>query len=206
MSGGCDPQVTYEDDIVPSDTCGWTVTRTWNITDLCESYTCTQEIACCCEDTLWAYSGSWEDGGATVPGTVYQNDDIVRVRDAQWGWTNQINTTGTYEWDLWAGAGQNDLTKGTKVGTVTVTYGGDCVTVTYNMDDSNILSEAHLWVGSTKLPLKGRRALPTAAPGQFPYRPEIAPDGLSATWSGCGFSTPFYVAVHGVTLWCEPQF
>jgi len=48
VSGGCDPQVTFEDDIVPGDTCGWTVTRTWNITDLCESYTCVQHISCTC--------------------------------------------------------------------------------------------------------------------------------------------------------------
>ena len=48
VSGGCDPQVTYQDDIVPGDTCGWTVTRTWNITDLCESYNCTQYISCTC--------------------------------------------------------------------------------------------------------------------------------------------------------------
>jgi len=52
VSGGCDPQVTYEDDFTPEPgSCGWTVTRTWNITDLCESHTCTQNISCTCPPT-----------------------------------------------------------------------------------------------------------------------------------------------------------
>jgi hypothetical protein len=165
-----------------------------------------QEQLVCHNETAWAYSGSWENGGATVPGKVYQNDDIVRA--AKWGWTNKISTNGTYVWDFWASAGQNILANGVKVGTITVVAAANgCVTVTYNMTEGNILTEAHLWVGPTKLPLvkQGRRMLPTASPGLFPYSPVIAPDGLSATWSGCGFTYPFYVAVHGVAMWCEPQ-
>jgi hypothetical protein len=139
---------------------------------------------------------------------VYQNDDIVKGKDAAWGWTNRIGANGTYVWDLWAGAGNNILANGAKVGTVTVVaLANGCVTVTYNMTDENILTKAHLWVGPTILPMlgHGRRALATASPGLFPYRPVIAGDGLSATWSGCDFTYPFYVAAHGVALWCEPQ-
>jgi uncharacterized repeat protein (TIGR01451 family) len=59
VSGGCDPQVSYSDDITPGDTCGWTVNRTWTITDLCESYTCNQYISCVCPtcDTAVAAQG-----------------------------------------------------------------------------------------------------------------------------------------------------
>ena len=194
-SDNCDEllDIDYEDELVYGDgiSCPWKVIRTWTATDECgNNATCEQEIVCCCEDTIWAYGGS----------AATEVDDLVR--SAEWGWTNRI-TPGTYEWDLYAGAGQNDLSKGTIVGTLTVTYSGGCVTVTYNMYDANILTEAHLWVGTTKLPLK--KGVLVASPGLFPYRPEIAPDGLSATWSSCGFSGTLWVAAHGVTLWCEPQ-
>jgi hypothetical protein len=75
------------------------------------------------------------------------------------------------------------------------------------LDEEYSITEVHLWVGETPLPMvtKGKDKIPTptAAPGQFPFNPEIAGDGLSATWIDCGFGTPLYVAAHAVIEWCE---
>ena len=67
---------------------------------------------------------------------------------------------------------------------------GDCVTITYEVADPYTIAEAHLWVGETLLSMKwvrrgknGGKWVPTSAPGQFPFSPEIAEDGLSATWT-----------------------
>ena len=68
--------------------------------------------------------------------------------------------------DLWAGAGQNDTTKGTKVGTVTVTNDGENIYVTYEITESECyLTEVHAYVG--------KNPLTTAAPGQFPFKKEF---------------------------------
>ena len=53
--------------------------------------------------------------------------------------------------DLWAGAGQNDVSKGTNVGSVMVTYTApDILHVTYIVNPPWELSEAHVWVGNDK--------------------------------------------------------
>jgi len=88
----------------------------------------------------------------------------------QWGWTNPI-LPGEYEWDLWAGAAQCDVTKGTLVGRVTVEYGDDGeVTVDFNLDEAYLLDETHVYAGTTTFPqvTQGRnRTVSTVAPGQY---------------------------------------
>jgi len=203
VSGGCDPQVTYEDDIVPGDTCGWTITRTWNITDLCESYTCIQHISCICcwsDETAWAYGG--DDA----------NENWDYADSENWGWTNGPLSEGSYEWDLYAGAGQNDLSKGEVVGMVYVDYVDGCVTVRYEVDEGYYLGETHLWVGDGPLPMvsRGKHAPQyTDAPGQFPYGVDYGFDPGDSdtwetewTWSNCGFEGDIYVAAHAV-VWSQ---
>jgi hypothetical protein len=85
-----------------------------------------------------------------------------------WGWTTPI-TPGTYTWNLWAGAGQCDTSKGTLVGSVTVVYASDYVTVTYNMVSPYILDETHVYAGKTMFPQvkQGKKLVDTVAPGQY---------------------------------------
>jgi len=215
VSGGCDPQVSYVDDMIPEpDTCNWTVTRNWTITDLCDSRTCIQHISCVCvycwdDETAWAYGG--DDA----------NENWNYTDSNNWGWTNGPLSEGSYVWDLYAGAGQNNLSKGTVVGTVSVNYTGGCVNVTYSVIPGYYLGETHLWVGNDPLPKvsRGRLALAyTDAPGQFPYGVDY---GFNSTdpgtwetewsWSSCPgitFEGDIYVAAHGV-VWmeveCEPE-
>lgn len=83
-----------------------------------------------------------------------------------WGWTNLISP-GTYEMDLWAGAAQCDTSKGTLVGSVTVTYGSDgYVTADYNVGTPYILEETHVYAGYEMFPMD-KKGNPTVAPGAY---------------------------------------
>jgi hypothetical protein len=103
------------------------------------------------------------------------------------------------------------------VGNVSVNYAGGCVNVTYMVDDGYYLGETHLWVGDTKLPevTRGRRTVPTDAPGQFPYGIDYGFNSTDPgtwetewTWSSCDsdirFEGDIYVAAHGV-VWMEVE-
>lgn len=112
----------------------------------------------------------------------------------QWGWTNQI-TPGTYMWDLWAGAGQCDTSKGTLVGTVTVVYNGTTVTVTYNVSSPYVLVETHVYAGTTMFPQVkvGKKFVDTVSPGQY-YN------------AGPFNGGPVYVIAHAVVGIPDPNF
>ena len=106
-------------------------------------------------ETAFAYNSS------------FANTFISLNFNGRWGWTNGPLSQGTYTFDLWAGAGQNDLSKGTLVGDVTLTYSGSNVTVTYQTDVPYLLEEVHVYVGNEYLALNNGEY--TIAPGQYPY-------------------------------------
>lgn len=155
----------------------------------------------CYDETAWAYG----------EGVAQPNNEVEGNTSNAWGWTNNI--TGNITMDLYAAAGQNDLSKGFLVGTVTVDYDGDCVTVTYELAAPYTLAEVHLWVGQTPLPLQwvargknGGKWVPTSAPGQFPYHIDdfdVSAYGLTATIRICPMAAPSWVAAHAVVEWCE---
>jgi len=162
-----------------------------------------QISACWGDETAWAYGG-----------TTYAKPNWNYAGGSNWGWTNGPLPGGSYVWPLYAGAGQNDISKGTLVGNVSVNYAGGCVNVTYIVDEGYYLGETHLWVGNLPLPKvsRGRHGMVyTDAPGQFPYGVDY---GFNSTdpgtwetewsWSGCGFSGNIYVAAHGV-VWMEVE-
>ncbi len=166
---------------------------------------CGVGLPICYDETAWAYG----EGIATPNNTITGNNSN------NWGWTNHFTTGFPVTLELWAAAGQNDTANGFKVGTVTVEVEENDVTVTYKIDETldteYQITEAHLWVGCTALPevKQGKKKIPTAAPGQFPYRPVIASDGKSATIEipniSCknGNGNGFWVAAHAVVEWCE---
>jgi len=157
--------------------------------------------ACWGNETAWAYGG-----GYAKPNWDYVNNN-------NWGWTNGPLSEGSYEWEVYAGAGQNILSKGTLVGTVSVNYTGGCVNVTYSVDPGYYLGETHLWVGNDVLPkvTQGKKTVYTNAPGQFPYGVNYGFDPADSDtwetewqWTGCGFEGDIYVAAHGV-VWMEVE-
>ncbi|MEJ2051097.1 MAG: DNRLRE domain-containing protein [Calditrichota bacterium] len=114
-----------------------------------------------------------------------------------WGWTNGPLGTGTYTFDIYAGAGQCDLSKGTQVGVLTVEYDGSTVTATYDLNSGNVLNEVHLYIGSDPIPTS-KQGKETVAPGQYPYSDSDLNGASSYTFTEDGFSGPIYIIAHAV--------
>lgn len=112
--------------------------------------------------------------------------DLPNVNN--WGWTNYITGPGTWEYPIYAAAGQCDITKGTLVGTLEVDYDGTTVTVEYVIDPGFTLDETHLWIGTTELPMKNGKY--TSSPGSFNY------NGQNPV--SVDIAAPFYIAAHSV--------
>ncbi|HAE42167.1 MAG TPA: hypothetical protein DCG34_04515, partial [Clostridiales bacterium] len=166
-----------------------------------DDVTVTVEYLCWGDETAWAYGGQY-----AKPNWDYVNNQF-------WGWTNGPLSEGTYTWDIYAGAGQNDLDKGEIVGELTVVYSGGTVTVTYQMDPGYYLGETHLWVGNDVLPKvkQGKKEVYTNSPGLFPYAHDFGidkddphPTETTWTWSGDGFEGNIYVAAHSVVWMSVP--
>jgi hypothetical protein len=85
----------------------------------------------------------------------------LRLTRNRWGWAIRHTGAGTEEYDVYAGAGLNNTTNGTRVGTVSITWNGSgtVATVTYSLVSGVVMTEAHLYAGST--------SPTTIAPGQY---------------------------------------
>lgn len=115
--------------------------------------------------------------------------DIPNLNGNRWGWSNgPITDPSSYSWNMYAGAGQCMIEKGTLVGTLEVEYSGGIVDVTYNIDPNYTLQNTHLFIGDDFLPKKGNKY--KAAPGQYPYSGETS---YSVPATG-----PIYIVAHSV--------
>jgi len=132
-------------------------------------------------ETAWAYGGEYAK--------TFQELNISQ----KWGWSNgPLEPEGEYVFDLYAAAAQNDLTKGTYVGTLTVSFGDG--EVIYKLDTNFLLREVHLYLGNVQTEV--------AAPGQLGYTgKEINQDEYAISFSefkDVDFSKKIYVAAHAV--------
>ena len=136
-------------------------------------------------------------GKASSGSFCFLNDPAVP--NNRWGWTNSINP-GTTTLTLYAGASDCNVSNDKIAGTVTVVYAWPNVTVTYNTNNGYVMSEAHLYVGSSKYPMKGNKV--TVAPGQYPYSAgslnNVTTYTFNITLKGNQPST-MYVIAHAVT-------
>jgi hypothetical protein len=132
-------------------------------------------------ETAYAYGGNYA--------TCFLNLSPINANN--WGWTNYIGE-GSYDWPIYAGAGQCDISKGTLVGNLSVEYFGGTVTITYEIDPEFELGDTHVWVGTTPLPLK--KGVYSTAPGQFNHNFEnpVVVSGLSGN---------IYIAAHAGVCW-----
>jgi hypothetical protein len=96
----------------------------------------------------YVYESAWAKGDN--PAAADEVESFCDNGFNNWGWTNKIGT-GSFEWDLWAGAGQCDTSKGTLVGTVVVDYNGG-FNVQFKIDPDLILKETHVYAGTDMFP------------------------------------------------------
>lgn len=110
-------------------------------------------------------NGNDTDNGIAGCNTAYMfgdfelNEDFDGITSNSWGWANFVEEDGTYTYDLWAGAGQNNTNAGTLVGEVTYIVDGDEVQVTIDLTDGNSLSETHIYLDGDEPAING--------PGQY---------------------------------------
>lgn len=79
----------------------------------------------------------------------------------KWGWYIDLDQYGVTNFDIYYGAGNNNLNSGTLIGTLSVDYQEEFVIVTYTLTQP-LLDEVQLFVGF-EAPL-------TAAPGLYDYK------------------------------------
>ncbi|MDR9457491.1 MAG: hypothetical protein RI572_08785 [Salegentibacter sp.] len=85
----------------------------------------------------------------------------LELGNARWGWAlNFDGEDGTYEYNIYAGAAQNDTDKGTLVGVVTLEVDGDDVEVEIDLYGGVDAEGGHIYFDDEDAPT-------TTAPGQF---------------------------------------
>lgn len=141
-------------------------------------------------ETVYAYGGDLATCFIDADFDGDGEDDGI----SRWGWSNDISAGGDHSFEIYGGAGQCDLDKGTLVGTLEVEDHGDgSLTVTYTMDAGYGLDETHLYVGDEPLPT-GANGEPTVAPGQYPMGEELEA-AASASYT---VEAGDFVVAHGV--------
>lgn len=151
-----------------------------------------------CSETAFAFLNNDDDP------LIADEESICFIPQfSRWGWTTLLDfseETGqsSYTMDIYAGAGQCDLSKGTDVGSVTVSLNADnSVTFTYELDGFS-LNEAHIYLGTDPYPI-GNNESETVAPGQYTFT-----ESDTGAVSDYSVTLPidvdvFYVIIHGVT-------
>ncbi|MEL7834371.1 hypothetical protein [Fodinibius sp. Rm-B-1B1-1] len=130
------------------------------------------------DETAFAVKTNSKNGQKAVNdnySTCFDEEIIPNVSFNNWGWTNGpiAENSGELVYDIYAGAGQCDLSKGILVGQLTATYSNGTLAITYTMTETSTfgntpytLTETHLHVGTVPYPqlVNGQY---TAAPGQY---------------------------------------
>jgi hypothetical protein len=116
----------------------------------------------------------------------------------RWGWTNGPLAPGTgAAWPVYADAGQCDVSKGTRVGSLSVSYGSEGhVQIVFDRVDDFVLDEERLHVGTEPLP-RGPDGRFTISPRRYPIVREL--DDATHTEHQLGrLEGNIYVAYHAV--------
>lgn len=150
-------------------------------------------------ETAFAFSGGTNAIDRDITNSFLDIDeDGDTVGDfSRWGWSNGVIDIGNYVWDVYAGAGQSDITKGTLVGSLYVNHSGSDVEVTYDISSPYVTEEIHLYVGDEILP-RDNRGRYTVAPGQYSIVDTDLNDQHFNSYIINDISGGVYVVAHGV--------
>jgi hypothetical protein len=122
-----------------------------------------------------------------------------------WGWTNGPIAPGTgAAWPVYAVAGQCNVARATRVGSLSVSYGRDGnAQIVFDSVGDFVLDEEHLHVGTEPLPRDGADRL-TIAPGRYPIVHELD-DATHTENLVSGLEGDIYVAYHAVACVDDPS-
>lgn len=143
-------------------------------------------------ETAFAYGGNYASCFLDLD---LDNDGIDDFN--RWGWTTGPLQAGTYAFDIYTGAGQCDLSKGTLVGTLTVVYDGSKADITYTMNSGFTMDETHLYVGNEIL-ARDVNGDYTVAPGQYPFINDELKGVTQYTCIVNNLSGDIYIVAHAV--------
>lgn len=108
----------------------------------------------------------------------------------RWGWQITASNPSAIETPIYAGAGGNDINKGTEVGLLTIDYASGLANVKFDMGEGFTMDETHLYVGATDVQ--------TGAPGQFGNTHSNLNDAVMDSFGISINSNPIYVVAHAV--------
>lgn len=141
------------------------------------------------------YGCPYDNGGGKGCETAFRYGDISFINDIgfnsnRWGWAAEYSgTTGSVTENLYAGAGQEDTSKGYLAGTVTVSWTADEVTFTVDLANGVSINEVHIFFNEDNLPSK-------SAPGQYGFEDESPADGKEYVFDRAEDDGNFYVIFH----------
>jgi len=118
------------------------------------------------------------------------------IKNARWGWQLTIyagpGASGSVP--IYAGAGQNDLSKGTYVGDLHYSYSGGTLSLDYEMFSGWVMEATHVYAGSTNTT--------TTAPGQFGNQHDPLQNVTSDFYQLNVSGDTIFVVAHAVA--CQP--
>lgn len=119
------------------------------------------------------------------------------ITSSRWGWQVTVNDGDDFTTPIYAGAGQNDITKGTEVGELAVSYLNGELTVTYLMLDGFVMEDLHLNVSEDDLV--------SIAPGHYTFVKEGLADGEETKFTYTSYETAasINVVAHAVVEVCK---
>ena len=146
-------------------------------------------------ETAFAYAGGTNEINDDITNSFLDIVDEDGGSFNRWGWSNGLVGEGVYMWDIYAGAGQSDISKGTLVGILTVNYVGGIAAVNFKMNSPYYMTENHLYVGNEILPRDVNGDF-TIAPGQYDSLHEGLVDSTDNTHWIESLSGDIYVVAH----------
>jgi len=107
----------------------------------------------------------------------------------KWGWQIAVHPGDAFNQPIFAGVGQNDISKGAYVGNLKLLFSGSLIIAEYHMIESYTMDEIHLYVHTAETQ--------TAALGQFGNSHDLsdAPEGLFEIEIR---GDPIYIVAHAV--------
>lgn len=113
------------------------------------------------------------------------------LSNSRWGWEITNIGPGSYSAPIYAGAGQNDLSKGTHVGNLVYVYDGSSISVDFNMFAGFVMDETHLFVGTDHTT--------TIAPGLYGNQNDLNFSSSDSYVIGGFNGEPLFLVAHAVS-------